>query len=370
MKVTIYERDGIAGTTTVYVRITLDDGTVKRQSLGISYKSHPTSARDKDDMKQIKALAEVRASELYKELLLTGMIPVIKERKAASISDICMRIRDRRKKQKTRDNWQTLHKHLVEHGIGKISANRVTIAECVSFRMYLEHQLAQSTGSVYYGHFRALLRTAAIEGDMPDDITAKIGTIRMPDIPIDYLEQHELDQLLRTPIASDTVRRAFAFACLTGMRYSDLRGLQWEQIHETQWGVEIRMRQQKTGAYLILPLSPDTAAWIGQLYDADGLKKVGPVFVGLPESPGLTLKRWALRAGLAKHVHWHMSRHTYATLALAAGVDLKVVSKMIGHKTIKSTEVYAKVVDASLRHAAMAVTSSVHAGDASLRVAK
>jgi site-specific recombinase XerD len=59
----------------------------------------------------------------------------------------------------------------------------------------------------------------------------------------------------------------------------------------------------------------------------------------------LLLKEWTDAAGIDKHITYHCSRHTAATLLLTLGANLYVVSKLLGHKSIKMTEVYAKIVD-------------------------
>lgn len=70
-----------------------------------------------------------------------------------------------------------------------------------------------------------------------------------------------------------------------------------------------------------------------------------------PSYLAATLTRWAAAAGVRKHVTFHTARHTFATLALAAGADLYTVSRMLGHRSIATTQIYAKVMDAARRDA-------------------
>ena len=60
---------------------------------------------------------------------------------------------------------------------------------------------------------------------------------------------------------------------------------------------------------------------------------------------GRVLRQWCKDAGIDKRVSFHTARHTFATLALTQGVDLYTVSKLLGHKTIQATQIYAKIVD-------------------------
>jgi len=64
-----------------------------------------------------------------------------------------------------------------------------------------------------------------------------------------------------------------------------------------------------------------------------------------PTQLGRVLKQWCKDASIDKRVSFHTSRHTFATLALTQGVDLYTVSKLLGHKTIQATQIYAKIVD-------------------------
>jgi site-specific recombinase XerD len=63
------------------------------------------------------------------------------------------------------------------------------------------------------------------------------------------------------------------------------------------------------------------------------------------------LEKWGKQAGIKKHVHMHLSRHTFATLNLSSGADLYTVSKLIGHKKLATTQIYANVIDSVKRQA-------------------
>ncbi len=78
------------------------------------------------------------------------------------------------------------------------------------------------------------------------------------------------------------------------------------------------------------------------------------VFKGLKYSAwhNLKLQPWMTRAGISKKITFHCARHTYATLQLTLGTDIFTVSKMLGHKDLKTTQVYAKVIDDKKRVAA------------------
>ena len=108
------------------------------------------------------------------------------------------------------------------------------------------------------------------------------------------------------------------------------------------WRVGIVMK--KTAAPIYLPLSKQATAWMPERGDAADSDNV---FARLPKGQYLNdfIKAWAKEAGLSKHVTFHTSRHTFATMLLTLGADLYTVSKLLGHANVKTTQIYGKIVD-------------------------
>ena len=81
------------------------------------------------------------------------------------------------------------------------------------------------------------------------------------------------------------------------------------------------------------------------------------VFEDLPDPSWISrpLKQWIEAAGIKKNITFHCFRHTYATLQLSSGTDIYTVSKMLGHTNVKTTQIYAKVVDEKKNKAAQAI---------------
>lgn len=69
------------------------------------------------------------------------------------------------------------------------------------------------------------------------------------------------------------------------------------------------------------------------------------------------VRDWTARAGIRKHITFHSARHTFATMMLTLGTDLYTVSKLLGHKDIKTTEIYAKIVDKGKQEAVARIPS-------------
>ena len=114
-------------------------------------------------------------------------------------------------------------------------------------------------------------------------------------------------------------------------------------------GHYIRFRQKKTKDLQTLPVSDQAI----QLLGIRG-KPEEQVFERLKYSAWYNLKlaQWVMRAGITKHITFHSARHSYATLQLTLGTDIYTVSKMLGHKNLKTTQVYARVIDQKKQEAA------------------
>lgn len=165
-----------------------------------------------------------------------------------------------------------------------------------------------------------------------------------------YLTFDEVKALIATPCKYEVLKQAFLFSCFCGLRYSDIKGLEWGKIHKVKSGeMQVEIKQQKTSEPLYLPLSPNALQWLPERGEAKDEDKV----FALPHVSTVEkfLPRWAKDAGINKHITFHVSRHTNATLMLYFGADIYTVSKLLGHTNVKTTQIYAKIVDESKRKA-------------------
>lgn len=159
-----------------------------------------------------------------------------------------------------------------------------------------------------------------------------------------YLTIDELKAMMSTPCKDGELKRAFLFACFTGLRLSDIRAFTWDKVLETPDGSTryIRVRMLKTQQFVNVPLSKDALGFLRETEDTDE-----PIFrlsgaVSVIEN---RLSEWAENAGIEKHVTFHVSRHTFATMMLTVGVDIYTVSSLLGHKSVATTQIYGKIID-------------------------
>lgn len=155
-----------------------------------------------------------------------------------------------------------------------------------------------------------------------------------------YLTREEVAKIKNAVILDNSiakVRDCFIFCCYTGLAYADLKTFDWEKdVVKSGKRYVIRDTRVKTDTpYNITILSPAL----------DILKKYNhklPVISN--QQYNLRLKVVAQYAGIEKRLTSHMARHTFATWALSEGVRIENVSKMLGHTNIKTTQIYAEVL--------------------------
>ena len=168
-----------------------------------------------------------------------------------------------------------------------------------------------------------------------------------------YLTLDEIQKIINTEYKPDNdIKPAFLFCCFSGLRYSDVQKLTWEEITLSPEGyAQIETQMQKTGKDITIPLSDNALKW---LPERSGQPASSRIFYKLPDqvnNADVRLRTIIKKAGISKHVTFHVARHTFATLTLTYGADLYTVSKLLGHSNIRTTQIYAKIVDESKRKA-------------------
>lgn len=172
----------------------------------------------------------------------------------------------------------------------------------------------------------------------------------------EYLTPEELKLLIDThaPGKSQFYKNAFLFACFCGLRFSDINSLCKNDIITDQEGNRyINVTIIKTGRKLNLPLSAAALRWLPDIENPDG--KIFPRM--WTPSANAFIAAWTKKAGIKKHVTFHTSRHTFATLLVSQGIDLYTVSRLLGHSNITTTQIYARIVDSVKRNAVNLLSS-------------
>jgi integrase len=225
------------------------------------------------------------------------------------------------------------------------------------FEEYLLKKSGLSAGGAahYSKILRATLKKAVKENVITRNPCENIKRISELETDLIYLDMEELQKLADTKIDDDygEIRRAFLFACHTGLRVCDLETITWGDIETNP--MQIIKRQIKTKKPVYIPLSGTAKKLI-----VDGRKhETSDKIFNLPHDHRRqsynVIKRWAKAAGMTKNIGWHTARRTFGTIALENGADIYTVSKLLGHTSLKQVAKYAKVTDKLRREAVAAL---------------
>ena len=212
--------------------------------------------------------------------------------------------------------------------------------------------ISQTTASTYFSILKAALKQAFVDEYLTTDLAAKVKNIPPNNVRRNYLTETELNQLANTPCDIPVLKRAALFSALTGLRHCDIQKLRWSEVQRDGDSYRLNFTQQKTKEVEYMPISEQAYKLCGEPKEPRRL-----VFEDLTDAAWISkpLKRWLDAAGITRKITFHCFRHTFATLQLANGTDIYTVSKMLGHTNVKTTQIYAKVVNQKKEQAANAI---------------
>ena len=254
----------------------------------------------------------------------------------------------------------TLRMHLIAYAGENTKIKEVDKDFCIGFANYLktaknlharskgEKQISAGTAHLKYSMLCSVLNDAVRKGYIDKNPTKMVPAVycpKKPDTERDYLTAEEIRRMIAAQCMYRQLKNAFLFSCFTGLRKSDIMQLRWSEIIKDNGRLIIYKRIQKTQRWLSIPLSGKAIEWLPKRNRH--ANEDGNIFKPMSNSSiSDNIRKWALAAGIKhKRVSFHTARHTFATLELSLGADLYTVSKLLGHSSITTTQVYAKVVD-------------------------
>lgn len=240
-------------------------------------------------------------------------------------------------RQSTKDAQQDVLRKYNENGICDFSDLTHSKIQKVVNKMVSEGMAATSVRN-YHSVFSKYVRLALKENIISNDPLLKVELPKGKGKEICYLTQEELEKVENVKLTGRKVqaRDLFLFACYTGLAYVDLVKIRKDDIMTIEGKPYIADRRRKTGSMYKLRLLPKAMA-ILKKYDYN---------LNILSNPhaNVELRKIEKLTGLKKHISMHVGRHTFATLALSSGVRIETVSRMLAHSNIKTTQIYAKVL--------------------------
>ncbi len=267
-------------------------------------------------------------------------------------------------------NWYSALRHLERYCRPGMTFRDVTPAFVRGFRDYLDttarvrnqrkradttedrKRLSSASKLSYFNKLRTCINQAFEEGIIPKNPMRGIEGFKLEERERVYLTLDEVKAMAATDCKYPALRNAFLFSCLTGLRKSDIQKMKWSEVRQQGEYTRIVFRQKKTGGQEYIDINPQAVHFMGKRRNPDDY-----VFTNFTYSSYYLneLKRWALSAGITKNITFHSARHTFAVMMLDLGADIYTVQKLLGHKEIHTTQIYAKVMDKKRQEAAMLI---------------
>lgn len=269
-----------------------------------------------------------------------------------------------KRKASNHDNWVSALNYLNAFTNGSLKFADLNQKFLEDFKEYLlttksnksnKTTLSQNSAVSYFNKVKAALKQAYKDGILQTDLNAKISPIKEAETRREYLTLDELNKLVKTDCNNPLLKRAALFSALTGLRFSDIQKMTWGELEYINGqGYFLNFNQKKTKGVEVLPISEQAYSFTEGAENPKDMPQDKNVFEGLKYSAyqNKHLFQWIGAAGITKDITFHCFRHTFATLQLFNGTDIYTVSKMLGHKDLKTTQIYAKIVDEAKRTAA------------------
>lgn len=271
------------------------------------------------------------------------------------LSDYEKKVNSRLRINGTRSKYRTLLKHLrnfalTKYGYSDLLFNDLTSDFVQDFDYYLrdDKSLTHNTIWLYMIGFTTLCRLAMSRKHFAFNPFSEYKNTKK-DKDRGYLLRNELEQLVTFNCEKkkdELIKDLFVFSCFTGLSYSDMKGLRNSNIQDFFDGNQLIIIRRKKTATSSNVMLLDISKMIIEKYA--GFSKDGKVFP-VPSNTVCNdrLKRISQLIDFLKEkkVTFHVSYDTFATLFLSEGVPLESLSKMLGHKNIATTQIYAKILN-------------------------
>ncbi|MEW5976024.1 MAG: site-specific integrase [Acidobacteriota bacterium] len=309
--------------------------------------------RDKETLRLAKAICAKRQLEIANQE--HGLN--IPSKQKADFIEYCRKLGKSKRSPNTQVVWNNAIQQFANFAGEKVQFSQINSTFLQAFKDYLLKNLSPNSALVYLARIKTACHQAVRDGIFPKNPALDIS-IKSKETRREYLTLEELQKLAATPCSNQETKQAFLFSAFSGLRYSDVKALTWRKVRAVNGGYVLEFTQAKTGDVETLPLSEQAVSILKNQAAAKPSPRVSTelapdaVFkLGAQQSIDKAIRQWVKRAAIEKKISFHCARHTFATLGLTHGVDLYTMSKLLGHRDVATTQIYAKIVDQKKREA-------------------
>jgi integrase len=335
-----------------YFSIEYGRGRGTRMATGIFIYTRPKNQVEKNHNKEALILVDTRKSELQleRQAIGSGYIPAHKFK--GNFLDYYREFVEANVRKGKRHLKNSLTQFEQFLGKGFISPVDITENLCTRFRQYLLDNFTGETPANYFSEFKKVIRAATKDSYWRYNPVEELNSKTNPSKKLkENIEADEYIKLLITPCFNESVKDGFIFSCYTGLRFVDIKLLDWKDIKEGR--LTTRIIQHKTGLPVVLTLHPIALAILEKRRKlANHISN--KAFV-LPSHDGCNkiLDQWVSAARISKHITWSCARLSFSILLQDENVDDATVAYLMGHSTS------AQVIKTYRRHRPLDQTASI-----------
>lgn len=294
-----------------------------------------------DTLKKANTILRKRESQLNKKEIFIEY--ATRELSLAELRELdfieYFRMLANKQKDSNRNIWFSAIHYLETFKGGRLNFGDLHVSLINDFKNYIlcaksirsdQIALSRNSAAAYFNKFRAALTQAYLDGLLQTDLNRFLDPIKRIETPRKYLTRYELNKLAEAPCKDITLKQAALFSAHTGLRFLEIQKMTWSQIGSY-------MHLDKTSNEYVVSLAsgpgePDEKVFKNLKYSAYSNK---------------LLSEWVIAAGITKNISFLSFRHTFAIQQLIKGTDIIKLSRMLGHKDLKSTQVYVEMLTKS-----------------------
>ncbi len=254
-------------------------------------------------------------------------------------------LKDERKvnKDKSWYKWSSSYNHFGNYLKKKsISFKEVDRRFLEGYKSFLMNTISQNTARTYFSILSEVFEKARKDRIIQFNPMSDINGIKLAGTTKTFLTEEELKKVIYADVMGISVvsKKAFIFACLTGIRFDDIRKLTGESI------------KFENGYYYLYFISSKSKKSDRVMLHESAVEQIEKTGNGDLLFPGLVTKKrinihirkLIQSAGIDKHITFHCAKHTFATMALNSGVDVYTLKELLHHSDIRTTEIYARLL--------------------------
>jgi integrase len=312
-------------------------GPGQRPSTGVFIYTNPKNQIEKNHNKQALLLLETKKSQLTIEQQAVGSAYIPAHRFKSNFIEYFEEYVELNKRKGNRhlSNSLTQFKLFIKKDF--VSPVDITENLCKRFRQFLLDKFTGETPGGYYARFKWVINAAESDGYFQKNPTANVSAKSNPSSRLkENLEVDEYLKLLQTPCLNEEIKSAFIFCCYTGLRWVDVKKLEYGDIRGNV--LTTRIIQAKTGFPVTLTLHPIAKDILHKQKMKDpGSCNRNKALFHLPSADGAnkSLGQWIGAAGIEKQITWSCARLSFSILLQDRNVDDATVAYLMGHRTIE-----------------------------------